>query len=162
MSRIIIVMGVSGSGKTTLGNAIAKKFNYVFLEGDAFHSELNKEKMKKGIPLTDQDRLPWLIKINQTLQSKKGVKIVLACSALKENYRELLQQKLAQKTVLWVYLKSEFSVLKKRMENRDHFMPVSLLKSQLETLEAPKKAITIDSSLSIEKMIYQLKPHLYE
>jgi gluconokinase len=155
-------MGVSGSGKTTLGNAIAKKFNYVFLEGDAFHSELNKEKMKKGIPLTDQDRLPWLIKINQTLQSKKGVKIVLACSALKENYRELLQQKLAQKTVLWVYLKSEFSVLKKRMENRDHFMPVSLLKSQLETLEAPKKAITIDSSLSLEKMIYQLKPHLYE
>ena len=155
-------MGVSGSGKTTLGNAIAKKFNYVFLEGDAFHSELNKEKMKKGIPLTDQDRLPWLIKINQTLQSKKGVKIVLACSALKENYRELLQQKLAQKTVLWVYLKSEFSVLKKRMENRDHFMQVSLLKSQLETLEAPKKAITIDSSLSIEKMIYQLKPHLYE
>jgi gluconokinase len=155
-------MGVSGSGKTTLGNAIAEKFNYVFLEGDAFHSELNKEKMKKGIPLTDQDRLPWLIKINQTLQSKKGVKIVLACSALKENYRELLQQKLAQKTVLWVYLKSEFSVLKKRMENRDHFMPVSLLKSQLETLEAPKKAITIDSSLSIEKMIYQLKPHLYE
>jgi gluconokinase len=155
-------MGVSGSGKTTLGNAIAKKFNYVFLEGDAFHSELNKEKMKKGIPLTDQDRLPWLIKINQTLQSKKGVKIVLACSALKEDYRELLQQKLAQKTVLWVYLKSEFSVLKKRMENRDHFMPVSLLKSQLETLEAPKKAITIDSSLSIEKMIYQLKPHLYE
>jgi carbohydrate kinase (thermoresistant glucokinase family) len=155
-------MGVSGSGKTTLGNAIAEKFNYVFLEGDAFHSELNKEKMKKGIPLTDQDRLPWLIKINQTLQSKKGVKIVLACSALKEDYRELLQQKLAQKTVLWVYLKSEFSVLKKRMENRDHFMPVSLLKSQLETLEAPKKAITIDSSLSIEKMIYQLKPHLYE
>ena len=155
-------MGVSGSGKTTLGNAIAKKFNYVFLEGDAFHSELNKEKMKKGIPLTDQDRLPWLIKINQTLQSKKGVKIVLACSALKEDYRELLQQKLAQKTVLWVYLKSEFSVLKKRMENRDHFMPVSLLKSQLETLEAPKKAITIDSSLSIEKMIYQLKLHLYE
>ena len=155
-------MGVSGSGKTTLGNAIAEKFNYVFLEGDAFHSELNKEKMKKGIPLTDQDRLPWLIKINQTLQSKKGVKIVLACSALKEDYRELLQQKLAQKTVLWVYLKSEFSVLKKRMENRDHFMPVSLLKSQLETLEAPKKAITIDSSLSLEKMIYQLKPHLYE
>jgi carbohydrate kinase (thermoresistant glucokinase family) len=155
-------MGVSGSGKTTLGNAIAEKFNYVFLEGDAFHSELNKEKMKKGIPLTDQDRLPWLIKINQTLQSKKGVKIVLACSALKEDYRELLQQKLAQKTVLWVYLKSEFSVLKKRMENRDHFMPVSLLESQLETLEAPKKAITIDSSLSIEKMIYQLKPHLYE
>ena len=155
-------MGVSGSGKTTLGNAIAEKFNYVFLEGDAFHSELNKEKMKKGIPLTDQDRLPWLIKINQTLQSKKGVKIVLACSALKEDYRELLQQKLAQKTVLWVYLKSEFSVLKKRMENRDHFMPVSLLESQLETLEAPKKAITIDSSLSLEKMIYQLKPHLYE
>jgi gluconokinase len=133
-------MGVSGSGKTTLGNAIAEKFNYVFLEGDAFHSELNKEKMKKGIPLTDQDRLPWLIKINQTLQSKKGVKIVLACSALKEDYRELLQQKLAQKTVLWVYLKSEFSVLKKRMENRDHFMPVSLLESQLETLEAPKKS----------------------
>ena len=71
-------MGVSGSGKTTLGKAIAETFNYVFLEGDAFHSESNKEKMKKGIPLTDEDRFPWLKAINQTLLRNKGQKIVLA------------------------------------------------------------------------------------
>ena len=155
-------MGVSGSGKTTLGKAIAETFNYVFLEGDAFHSESNKEKMKKGIPLTDEDRFPWLKAINQTLLRNKGQKIVWACSALKKNYRELLEHQLTPNSILWIHLRSAFVVLKKRMENRDHFMPVSLLKSQLETLEPPEKALTINSTLTTEKMIHKLKLHLNE
>lgn len=162
MSEIIIIMGVSGSGKTTLGKAIAKKFDYNFLEGDRFHSKANKQKMKKGIPLTDEDRIPWLRKINQTLQKKQGEKIVLACSALKKFYRKLLKDKLASETILWIHLCDEYSVLKTRMENRNHFMPITLLKSQLETLEPPKKALTINSSLAIGKMIDQLELHLNE
>jgi gluconokinase len=118
--------------------------------------------MKKGIPLTDEDRIPWLRKINQTLQKKQGEKIVLACSALKKIYRKLLKDKLASETILWIHLCDEYSVLKTRMENRNHFMPITLLKSQLETLEPPKKALTINSSLAIGKMIDQLELHLNE
>ena len=162
MSDIIIVMGVSGSGKTTLGLAIAKKLDYNFLESDDFHSEENKQKMKKGTKLTDKDRTPWLKEINQALHKKRGEKIVLACSALKKKYRELLQERFAPETILWIYLYNEYSILKARMENRNHFMPVILLKSQLEELEPPKKALTINSSLSIDKMINQLKLHLNE
>ena len=77
-------MGVSGSGKTTLGKALAKKFNYRFLEGDLFHSDANKNKMKQGIPLTDTDRLPWLNKINHTLLNSLDQEVVVACSALKK------------------------------------------------------------------------------
>ena len=155
-------MGVCGSGKTTLGQAIAKELDYNFLEGDKFHSKENKQKMKKGTPLTDKDRIPWLKKINQALYKNKGGKIVLACSALKKNYRNLLQEQFAPETILWIYLRNEYSILKARMENRNHFMPVTLLKSQLEELEPPKKALTMNSSLSINKMIHQLKLHLNE
>ena len=155
-------MGVSGSGKTTLGQAIAKELDYNFLEGDKFHSKENKQKMKKGTPLTDKDRIPWLKKINQALYKNKGGKIVLACSALKKNYRNLLQEQFAPETILWIYLRNEYSILKARMENRNHFMTVTLLKSQLEELEPPKKALTMNSSLSINKMIHQLKLHLNE
>lgn len=162
MSEIIIIMGVSGSGKTTLGQAIAKKLDYNFLEGDEFHSKENKLKMKKGTPLTDEDRIPWLKEINQVLHKKRGGKIVLACSALKKNYRKLLQERFAPETILWIYLNNEYSILKARMENRNHFMPVSLLKSQLEELEPPKKGLQMNSSLSINKMINQLKLHLNE
>jgi len=155
-------MGVSGSGKTTLGKAIAKKFDYNFLEGDGFHSEANKQKMKKGIALTDEDRIPWLRKINQKLQKKQGERIVLACSALKKKYRKLIRDKLASETILWIHLHCKYSILKSRMKNRNHFMPITLLKSQLETLEPPKKALIINSSLAIGKMIDQLKPYLNE
>lgn len=155
-------MGVSGCGKTTLSKALATAFNYEFLEGDAFHSAENKKKMKNGIPLTDQDREPWLMSINQTLQKKQEKKRVLACSALKNKYRLLLSKQLPKQSVLWVYLHCEFSVLKKRMETRNHFMPVALLQSQLDALEPPKDAVVLNSSVPLEKMIQQLKPHLNE
>lgn len=155
-------MGVSGSGKTTLGKALAKTLDGTFLEGDAFHSVANKDKMKKGTPLTDEDRLPWLKKINTVLKQGSEKPMVLACSALKNEYRKQLSEQLPHNAILWVYLHGEFSELKKRMEKRNHFMPSSLLQSQLETLEPPKKAIKLDCSLSIEVMIQQLKSHLDE
>ncbi|MDB2327872.1 gluconokinase [Flavobacteriaceae bacterium] len=160
MSKILIIMGVSGSGKTTLGKALAKKFNYRFLEGDLFHSDANKNKMKQGIPLTDTDRLPWLNKINHTLLNSLDQEVVVACSALKKEYRAILSSNLPKDTLLWVYLNAEYTVLKKRMENRSHFMPVSLLESQLELLEPPKGAIALNSSHSVEQMIEQLKTYL--
>jgi len=153
-------MGVSGCGKTTLGKAIASRFNYTFLEGDAFHPKENVRKMKAGVPLNDQDRLPWLKEINVQLKSDLGQKQVLACSALKKEYRSLLSEDLPVDSILWIYLHAEFEVLKKRMEKRSHFMPVGLLQSQLDTLEPPTEAIKLDSTLAIETMIEQLKPQL--
>jgi gluconokinase len=162
MSKIIIVMGVSASGKTTLASALAARFNYPFLEGDLFHSKTNKEKMTNGVPLDDNDRLPWLKEINKTLRRFKGKPVVLSCSALKEKYRKLLSYKIEDNFIFWIYLHCDFTVLKKRMKERTHFMPVSLLQSQLETLEAPTNALTLNCTLSVEEMIEQLKPYLNE
>ena len=155
-------MGISGSGKTTLGMALADTFNYLFLEGDTFHSEANKNKMKSGIPLTDSDRLPWLEEINKRLQAPSTDSIVLACSALKENYRKIITQGLPKDGVVWISLEGDYNILKKRMENRTHFMPSSLLDSQLEVLESPKNAIVLNCSLSIKAMIELLKQQLNE
>lgn len=155
-------MGVSGSGKSTLGKAIAEAFCFEFLDGDTFHSEANREKMKNCIPLTDEDRLPWLRQINKIIIKKMESRIVLACSALKNSYRETLSEQIPLNSILWIHLKSEFSVIKKRMERRNHFMPVRLLQSQFKTLETPKDALTFDCSQTVKKMIHQLKPYLDE
>ncbi|MBZ0186752.1 MAG: hypothetical protein K8F91_10930, partial [Candidatus Obscuribacterales bacterium] len=104
-SRIIIVMGVSGSGKTRIGQAIAEALNYEFQDADWFHPELNKAKMKKAIPLTDSDRLPWLLKLRCLIEKsiKRKTSMILSCSALKESYRQILAQK--GEPVRFLYLK---------------------------------------------------------
>ena len=155
-------MGVSGCGKTTLGKVLASTYNYTFLEGDDFHSQENKKKMNNGIPLNDTDRLPWLKQINACLKNHLGTNTVLACSALKKKYRQLLSNDLPHDSILWVYLDTDIAVLQERMENRTHFMPAGLLQSQLDTLEPPKEGIKLDSSLPIKQMIDQLKPYLNE
>ena len=155
-------MGVSGSGKTTLGKALASFLDCLFLEGDAFHSKRNKDKMKKGIPLNDKDRLPWLKSINKALIEQRKSAVVLACSALKESYRKLLMDQLPIDKVVWVALHCEYALLEQRMKSRTHFMPVSLLKSQLKTLEPLQNAIQLNSSQSVDKLITQLKPYLNE
>lgn len=162
MSKVIVVMGVSGCGKTTLGKVLASTYNYTFLEGDDFHSQENKKKMNNGIPLNDTDRLPWLKQINACLKNHLGTNTVLACSALKKKYRQLLSDDLPRDSILWVYLHTDIAVLQERMENRTHFMPAGLLQSQLDTLEPPKEGIKLDSSLPIKQMIDQLKPYLNE
>ncbi len=145
---IIIVMGVTGSGKSTIGKLLADHLSLPFVEADDFHSKENVAKMSKGIPLTDEDRYPWLQSLSQTLQrEEKNKGAVLACSALKEQYRHLLQQGLNEK-IIWIYLEGSEKMISERMRKRQgHFMPEELLHSQFVTLEKPDYAY----SFSIEK-----------
>lgn len=138
MTHAIIVMGVSGSGKTTISEALATKFGLPFIEGDKLHPPANVEKMAAGNPLNDDDRWPWLTIIGEEL--RKGAEsngVVISCSALKKVYRDHLR-KSAGHTVNFVYLEGSVELLTKRMGARTgHFMPLSLLKTQLDTLEVP-------------------------
>jgi gluconokinase len=143
---IVLVMGTTGSGKTTIGLMLAKRLGWLFLDADDFHSASNKEKMHRGIPLTDADRAPWLAAIHEELvrQNEQRCSVVLACSALKEEYRQVLHARLQ---VQIVYLKGSEAVLREHIESRHgHFAGESLLPSQLATLEEPKDALVVDVS----------------
>ena len=153
-------MGVSGCGKTTLGKALADFLEYFFLEGDAFHSKENIEKMKRGTPLNDYDRIPWLVRLNKEILASGKTGVVVACSALKERYRSDLSKGIISEKILWVYLHSDLNTLKKRLEKRTHFMPASLLESQLEILEVPGNAIHLEAAQTTKEQINQLKPYL--
>jgi len=155
---IIIVMGVSGSGKSTVGELLAKSLNWDFRDADSFHPEANVAKMSRGIPLGDSDRLPWLLllqeAIDQWLQNKCDA--ILACSALKETYRQMLVGDRPQVKI--VYLQGSFELFAQRLKQREnHFMTVELLQSQFEALEEPKKAIAVDASLSVEAIVEKIK-----
>ena len=153
-------MGVSGCGKTTLGKALADFLEHFFLEGDAFHSKENIEKMKRGTPLNDYDRIPWLVELNKEILASEKNGVVVACSALKERYRSDLSKGIISENILWVYLHSDLNTLKKRLEKREHFMPASLLESQLEILEVPGNAIHLEAALTTKEQINQLQPYL--
>ena len=153
-------MGVSGCGKTTLGKALSDFLKHSFLEGDAFHSKENIEKMERGTPLNDHDRIPWLVKLNKEILASGKTGVVVACSALKEKYRSSLSKGIMLEKILWVYLYSDLNTLKKRLEKRAHFMPASLLESQLEILEVPHKAVHLEAALTTKKQINQLQPYL--
>jgi gluconokinase len=146
-----VVMGVSGSGKSLVGEAVAADLGLVFVEGDALHPRANIEKMSVGIPLTDADRFPWLDKIGNEIAASlaTGEGIVISCSALKRIYRERLRS-FANGHVIFIFLKGSEALLTPRMAARKgHFMPASLLKSQLATLEDPSAedgVITVDIS----------------
>ena len=155
-------MGVSGCGKTTLGKALATSLGLPFLEGDAFHSIANIDKMKSGIPLNDRDRVPWLLELNKKLIKIKDKGAVLACSALKESYRDILSENIAIDELLWVYLDCSLETLKHRLENRSHFMPLSLLESQLDTLEIPKKGLHMDATSELNELIQEIKSNLHD
>jgi gluconokinase len=134
----IVVMGVSGCGKSSIAAAIAAKFGWRFIEGDNLHPTSNIETMSKGIPLTDDDRLPWLAAIGTEIGDHQQGGIVVSCSALKRSYRDLLREA-AQGNLVFVYLYGSRQVLEQRMSGRQgHFMPVSLLENQLEALQDPR------------------------
>ncbi|XP_069137599.1 probable gluconokinase [Argopecten irradians] len=173
----IVIIGVSGCGKTTVGQTLAKKLNLPFRDADEFHSTTNKEKMSRGQALTDEDRIPWLLAIHQYMQNlesenKDGV---VTCSGLKKMYRQILlegvetkdshcqsisKKCLNKKSVLFVLLHGKQETLLKRLECRkDHFMPASLLPSQLATLEFPDETehfITIDVDNTVEEMVSEI------
>lgn len=149
----IIVMGVSGSGKTTLGQALAAELGWAFADADDFHSQSNKEKMARSEALTDTDRQPWLERLHGLLAEhvRGGHPLVLACSALKEKYRRTLIGDL--NGVQIVFTHGSKDLLAQHMQNRQHFMPLSLLDSQLATLEPPQNAIDADISLPLADLV---------
>ena len=157
---IVVIMGVTACGKSTVGKILAKQLSLPFIEGDEFHPPENIMKMSTGTPLNDEDRYPWLEALSRELkiQEQKGG-AVLACSALKESYREILQRPLREK-ITWVYLEGSEATLRERLRSRNgHFMPEELLHSQLITLEIPSYAycFSIDKEPeTIVKKIVQL------
>ena len=153
-SCIIFIMGVSGSGKTTVGKKLAARIGLPFFDGDDFHSPSNKEKMNRGIPLTDEDRKDWLIQMNNAATDQANLAgAVIACSALKETYRAILSSGITI-PLYWVFLQGSFELIKKRMEERkDHFMPANLLSSQFDALQIPENCMTIDISNSPDKIV---------
>ena len=153
---ILIAMGVSGAGKTRIGEMLAERLHCAFTDGDAFHSAANKEKMHHGIPLTDEDRWPWLKTIRAAIEEKQkaGETAVFTCSSLKRSYRDILRA--GDKDVCFVYLKGSREVLAERLGHRTgHFFDPSLLESQLETLEEPgdDEAITVGIDLTPERIV---------
>ncbi len=138
---IVVVMGVSGCGKTTIGKLLASRLGCAFLDADEFHPPENVAKMAAGTPLTDDDRKPWLQALNGKLREQQNA--VLACSALKESYRQLLSQGLA--ACRFVHLHGEIELIRARLAERQHrYMPASLLESQFATLEPPASALAVD------------------
>lgn len=161
---VIVVMGVSGCGKSSLGRALAEQLHCPFYDGDDFHPAANIAKMSAGVPLTDADRWPWL-KALQAVMAKhlqQGETAVVACSALKKSYRDLLRQ--AGEGVYFVHLAGEFDLLWERISTRPgHFMPAHLLQTQLATLEppTPAEALILPITLSVPEMINLIQQKIW-
>jgi len=144
---IVLVMGVSGSGKNTIGEPLAQRLGWKFIDADDFHPPENVKKMAAGVPLQDEDRWPWLDRLNGMLRNEKDA--VVACSALKDSYRQCLLAGIADFAI--VHLRGSFELIRSRVEARRHrYMPASLLRSQFDTLEPPGKAIDVDVSPDVE------------
>lgn len=156
-TRFIIVMGVSGSGKTSVGQSLAKHLSWDFYDADDFHPPENVAKMASGIPLNDSDRAPWLASLHDLISSSlKGNRPgVLACSALKERYRQQLMH--GNPDVQLVYLKGTYDLIWSRMSARsDHYMKPSMLQSQFDTLEEPATALTVDIGTTVGEIVQQI------
>lgn len=157
---IVIVMGTTGSGKTTVGGLLAKRLGWEFVDADDFHPAANVEKMKHGIPLTDADREPWLRALHDKIVEWSAEKrsVVLACSALKQSYRDELR---ASSDVRFVYLKGSIELFSQRVRARKgHFAKQDLLASQFSTLEEPVDAITVDASPDPEQIVLEVRRRL--
>ena len=158
---VLILMGPMGCGKTTIGKMLAEKLGWSFYDGDDFHPKENVEKMRAGIALTDEDRKLWLETLHANVQHwlRDKQNSILACSALKQAYRELLG--VNQNTVKTVYLKGSYELLRARIEERQHpYMDKNLLRSQLDTLEEPAEGLTVDISATPEIVVSAIIDHL--
>lgn len=158
---LVVVMGVAGSGKSTLAAPLASRLGWTFLEADDFHPPSNVERIRSGTPLSDGDRLPWLLalrdRIRQELRGGRGV--VLACSALKASYRDILADHGARTE--FVFLDPDRDTLRRRLSDRTgHFAGTSILPSQLATLERPERALVVEGSPTIEQILSLVEAHL--
>jgi gluconokinase len=159
--QVIVIMGVTGSGKTTIGHALAAELGWLFLDGDDYHPPENIARMAAGIPLTDSDREPWLKSLNHMLreQSLSGSSLVLACSALKRDYRRQLAD--GVDSLIFIYLKLDVSMVSERLSDRQgHFMPPELLASQFDILEEPQDAVVIDASSDARAIVREILDRL--
>jgi len=157
---VIMLMGVSGSGKTRVGSLLAQQLGWEFADADDYHPAANVDKMRSGIPLTDSDRAPWLDALHCLIADwiLKSRNAVLACSALKQAYREKLQVD-AQVRVL--YLKASAELLARRLlDRRGHYMKKEMLESQLATLEEPGDAVVVDASGTPEEIVQEIRRQL--
>jgi gluconokinase len=158
---IVVLMGVTGSGKTTVGKLLAKQLGWIFYDADDFHPPSNIEKMRRGIPLTDDDRRPWLETLARLIDEARARadNIVLACSALKHAYQEYLRHDLD--VVHYVFLSGSAETIRKRLEARTgHFMDPTLLPSQLEILDPPADAIRVDVAATPEEIVAVIRARL--
>lgn len=156
----ILIMGVTGSGKTTLGKLLSAAMGWPFFDADDFHSPDNVRKMASGLPLTDEDRGPWLQELRALISqhNERGVNGVLACSALKEAYREILT---AGADVPVVYLKASPDLIRSRLDSRSgHYMPTRLIESQFLFLEEPNESIIIDAAWPTEQAVGAIRSRL--
>ncbi len=157
---VILVMGVSGSGKTTIGEMLSTQLNWPFVDGDSLHSAANVAKMAAGIPLTDDDRAPWLQSIHDVMEGwrTKQKDGIVASSALKEKYRQIL---LTGPEIKLVYLRGSYDLVYSRMQHRPgHYMKPEMLQSQFAALEEPKDAIVVDIASPAEENVRTIRQQL--
>lgn len=155
-SKIYFIMGVSGCGKSTIGNLLSNELKIPFYDGDDYHSDTNVEKMASGQPLTDDDRMEWLVRLNGLARNRREKGAIIGCSALKESYRQILEDNL-EEDVRWIYLSGSFDEIMSRLSQRKgHFMPAVLLESQFETLEIPENAIKVSINHSASQIVKRI------
>ena len=157
---VIVVMGVAASGKTTVGHLLAEELGWTFYDADDFHSRENVEKMSRGVPLDDEDRRPWLERLRELIREclSSGRDAVLACSALKESYRECL---LIDDRVRVAYLEADRELIRERLTERsDHFMKADMLDSQFAALEEPDESTHYDASRPPAELVREIRERL--
>ncbi|HEX7043647.1 MAG TPA: gluconokinase [Burkholderiales bacterium] len=155
---VIVVMGIAGTGKTTVGRRVAAALGWEFLDGDDLHPAANVAKMARGVPLTDEDRAPWLERVRERIAGylARGTGAVVACSALKRRYRARLRVDPAR--VHFVHLEGDPPLLHARLAARaGHYMKAGLLDSQLAALEPPRRALAIDAALPVDAIVARIR-----
>jgi 6-phosphogluconate dehydrogenase len=164
-NTVTIVTGVSGSGKTTIGTGLAHRLGISFYDGDEFHTQANIIKLSSGVPLTDEDRQPWLQAINAFIRTKLPTEtFIISCSALKESYRATLATAIDPAYIKWIHLQGEYDIIFERMRKREgHFMGAAMLHSQIATYEAPTQGLVIDVrqdyTQTIDLIIKKMQSH---
>ena len=157
---VILLMGVTGVGKTTVGQALAGQLRWRFADADNYHSAANIAKMRAGIALDDADRAPWLRSLHHAIVEwlSRSENVVLACSALKNSYRELL---VVDRRVRLVYLRGTFEMISRRLGHRmGHYMNPTLLHSQFSTLEEPPDGLVVDANQTVPKIVADIRSTL--
>jgi gluconokinase len=160
---ILVLMGVTGSGKTTIGQLLSKETGWRYADADDFHSAANKAKMHAGIPLTDEDRKPWLTTLHQLLLGwyEAGISGILGCSALKKCYRDELTPQIPAVNLRFILLDVPRPILEERLhERKNHYMNPDLLQSQLDTLEVTPDLMQVYADLPPEKIVQEILDEL--